>query len=144
MKLILPRVHSGKVATISPLFLNGDFECYILEDVIREVPGQNVMTWKIPGKTAIPQGEYDIILNFSSRFKQVMPLLTNVPGYTGVRIHPLNTHMQTDGCLGPGLSYDVNTETILKSSIAYHRLFEKMQEALLRHESISIKIENPK
>jgi hypothetical protein len=41
--------------------------CDTLEDLVREVPGVPVEQWKIPGETAIPAGEYEILLTRSER-----------------------------------------------------------------------------
>ena len=42
------RVAQGKESTLSQLYINGIFQCYLLEDKIREV--------KIASQTAIPKG----------------------------------------------------------------------------------------
>ena len=100
MRLI--REPSRDDCTHGVLFIDGHFECHILEDVIRERPGQPVETWKIIGRTAIPEGEYQIALTQSQRFGRVLPLLVDVPGFAGVRLHPGNASLDTDGCLLPG------------------------------------------
>ena len=53
MTLHLARKPSYKDATIGALAINGVFVCWVLEDVIREVPWQSVSEWKVPGKTAM-------------------------------------------------------------------------------------------
>lgn len=65
--------------TFGEILINNKFFCYTLEDKIREI--------KIPGQTAIPAGEYEIIINRSVRFKRLMPLLLNVPNFAGIRMH---------------------------------------------------------
>lgn len=54
---------------------------------------------KIYGETAIPMGKYEVVINYSTRFKKDLPLLLNVPGYTGIRIHSGNKADDTEGCL---------------------------------------------
>jgi len=78
--------------TIGKMYIDGVYECYTLEDAVRN--GAKVM-----GKTAIPTGEYKIIIDASVRFKQDMPHILNVPNFTGVRIHAGNTSAHTDGCI---------------------------------------------
>jgi len=77
--------------TIGELYIDGVYFCYTLEDAIRDK--------KIPNETAIPCGRYEVITNYSVRFKRVMPLILNVPGFTGVRIHAGNTKADTSGCI---------------------------------------------
>ena len=54
---------------------------------------------KIKGKTAIPAGKYEVVVTMSNRFKRLMPLLLDVEGFDGIRIHGGNSHDDTDGCL---------------------------------------------
>lgn len=84
MKLELYRKFLGKDYTIGKLYINGDYFCDVLEDTVRP---EGV---KLYGKTAIPYGTYDIILTYSPRFKQKLPLLLNVPNFEGIRIHSGN------------------------------------------------------
>ena len=84
MELRLVRETFTAVSTIGRLMVDGLFDSYTLEDVVRDGP-------KIPGRTAIPYGRYQVIIDYSNRFKRPMPLLLNVPGFTGIRIHQGNT-----------------------------------------------------
>lgn len=72
------------------------FECYTLEDKVRE---GDIFKVKVQNETAIPAGRYEVILNMSNRFKKYMPLLLNVPNFSGVRIHSGNTKDHTEGCI---------------------------------------------
>lgn len=93
MKMKLRRTFKGAEYTIGKLYLNDEYFCDTLEDVVRP-EGR-----KIAGKTAIPTGEYKVVLTESKRFKKLLPLLINVPNFTGVRIHSGNTHHDTEGCI---------------------------------------------
>ena len=127
-ELRLTRTIFTDKSTIGMLSVDGVFECYILEDMVREIPGQPVDSWKVHGKTAIPQGRYRIERTMSGRFGKVLPLLIKVPGYEGVRIHPGNKPEDTEGCLLPGLhkGHDVVTE----SRDAFKLLDELIEESL--------------
>lgn len=98
MNLKLFRGKSSSKSTIGELFIDGVFECYVLEDVDRflEIQGEKS---KILGETAIPRGKYSVVITYSNRFNQLMPLLLNVPNYAGVRIHTGNKAEHTEGCI---------------------------------------------
>jgi hypothetical protein len=124
MTLRLIREPSRDEATMGVLFVNGHYECFCVEDMIREVSGVPVEAWKVVGRTAIPQGRYRIQLTHSQRFNRTLPLLVDVPGFTGVRIHPGNTAADTEGCLLLGTGRTGGSVT--GSRIACERLFERM------------------
>ena len=116
MELSLYRNYPSSECTIGDLFINGVWLCYILEDVERNS--------KIAGRTAIPRGRYLITITYSNRFKRYLPLLNNIPNYDGVRIHPGNTAIDTEGCLLPGMT---KTETaVYRSKEAFTRLYWKL------------------
>ena len=119
MKLDLKRQWFTKATTIGELFVDGVFECYVLEDRFR-------LPWeaKVPRETCIPCGTFPVIINESPRFGVEMPLLLSVPGFTGVRIHPGNGPADTEGCLLPGL--EVDADRVLQSREAYQALFQKL------------------
>jgi hypothetical protein len=75
------------------MYLNGEFFCYTLEDVVR---ARGV---KIKHETAIQAGIYDVVVTMSGRFKRMMPLLKEVPMFSGIRIHGGNTHKNSSGCI---------------------------------------------
>lgn len=58
-----------------------------------------------PLRTVIPKGTYNLILTYSPRFKRSLPLITPVPGHSGLRIHCGNTLHDTQGCILVGLYY---------------------------------------
>jgi Family of unknown function (DUF5675) len=88
MLLEVKREPSAFGCTLGNLYVDGQYECFTLEDVVREVPEEAVEKWKVPGETAIPVGTYDVIVTLSNRFQRLLPLLMKVPGFEGVRIHP--------------------------------------------------------
>jgi hypothetical protein len=71
----------------------------MLEDTLREIPGMPVSQWKVPGKTAIPAGIYELTLENSNRFGPDTLTVNRVEGFTGVRCHGGNTAADTEGCL---------------------------------------------
>ena len=129
MNLKLVRKTFTEESTIGELSIDGKFECFTLEDKVRAV--------KIHGATAIPEGIYEVIINFSSRFKRPLPRLLKVPNFEGILIHPGNTAADTEGCIlvGTGKGKDVVTN----SRVAFKALFTKL-EAALKKEKIFIQV----
>lgn len=130
MDLALKRVTLTDTSTVGELRIDGALECYTLEDVVRTV--------KIPTETAIPPGAYDVVITFSNRFKVRMPLLVEVPNFTGIRIHWGNTAADTDGCILVGRTRTVNF--VGNSRDAFHALFAKLAAADARGERMRITV----
>jgi hypothetical protein len=126
MKLELERIFLGADYTIGKLFIDGVYECDTLEDTVRE--------FKIKHETAIPKGTYKVIITMSQRFQRLLPLLVNVPGFDGIRIHPGNTKADTSGCLLVGQNKVKGM--VINSRATFNRLFAK----LLLAENIDITI----
>lgn len=110
LHLQVRRQSSSANSTLGELFSSEDSGpwsrvSWTLEDVVREVPGQPVASWKVPDMTAIPIGTYNVVVDRSEHFSEraghdvFLPLLLNVPGFDGVRIHGGNTAADTEGCL---------------------------------------------
>ena len=129
MKLRLERAPAVG-CTIGELTVDGAFECYVLEDVERET--------KIKGETAIPRGTYSVVITMSNRFKRELPLLENVPGFTGVRLHPGNTHADTEGCLLPGRTR--TDRAVGESKAAFNALYAKIRQALDDGDTVTVEI----
>ena len=119
MDIVVTRQPTANGCTIGTMTIDGAFECYTLEDVVRP-HGE-----KVYGQTAIPAGRYQIKLTMSNRFKIVLPLLENVPNFEGVRIHPGNTAADTDGCILVGQTKTSNS--IGSSRVAFDKLFARLQ-----------------
>ena len=134
MHLDLKRTTFTKESTIGELFVDGAFECYVLEDVVR-----GASEAKVHGRTAIPAGNYRLRVTYSNRFRRLLPLLVNMPGGNirfgdrriddcGVRIHSGNTAADTEGCLLVGL--DKRTDFVGRSRDAFSHFFPRLQDAV--------------
>lgn len=103
MEILVKREYKKKDYTIGKMYINGEYFCDTLEDTDRGLT--QIMTLseikevKEYGCTAIPTGRYPIAYTYSQRFKKHLPLLLNVPAFTGIRIHSGNTHKDTEGCI---------------------------------------------
>ncbi len=129
MKLTLIRETFTDTSTIGKLYIDGVFHCFTLEDKVRDK--------KIKSITAIPVGTYEVIINYSNRFKQLMPLLLRVPNFEGVRIHWGNYSADSDGCILVGSTKAVNMVGNSKSQ--YAKLMAILKKAF-KTEKIHIEI----
>ena len=133
-------------ATISDLSIEGTHECFVLEDLVRP---EGI---KIPNETAIPAGEYEVVIDRSDRFSRMasakagypvdvlLPHLLNVPMFSGIRIHTGNRSTDTEGCLIVGLTR--GTGFVGGSRLALDALQPKIQAALDSGEGCHIRIVN--
>ena len=93
---------------------------------------------KIKGKSAIPEGRYPIVITFSPTFKKWLPLLVNVPMFSGIRIHAGNTVKDTQGCILVGENREVGK--VLNSRKYVKIVKEKIVEAKDKGEGVWIEI----
>ena len=47
----------------------------------------------------IPDGSYEITISWSPKFEKYLPILNDVPGRTGIRIHTGSKPVHSKGCL---------------------------------------------
>ena len=141
MNIILNRIAKKAKYTIGKLYINDQYFCDTLEDTDRgltqSMTEQQIGSKKIYGETAIPTGTYRIIISYSNKFKKQMPLLLNVPGFAGIRIHSGNTEKDSLGCILVGKNKAVGK--VLESRDTYSKLFSILQEAN-KKETIKITI----
>lgn len=121
MKLLLKRIARKPEYSIGKLYIDNQYFCDTLEDTDRglkqSMSEQEIAKIKIKDKTAIPTGTYQIDMNtisprfgntsWASIYKGKVPRLVNVPGYSGVLIHPGNTAKDTSGCILLGKNKEV-------------------------------------
>ncbi len=142
MELKLERNTFTDKSTIGTLFINGKAECFVLEDKDRGLNDSmsldNINKLKVYGETAIPYGRYEIIITMSNRFKKMLPILLNVKGYEGIRIHTGNTAIDTHGCLLPARKKA--NDSVSESTLAFNQLFDKLKKAKEAKEKIFITI----
>lgn len=158
MEIILKRTVLAHNVTIGELYIDGIYECHILEDEDRglnqQMPLTEINKRKVFGKTCIPYGRYEITITLSQRFTKLrgketyLPLLNNVPGYAGIRIHTGNRPVDTEGCLLAGgkidthATVDMSDDTIAggTSTVAFNQLFAKIKYVLDKKEKVFITI----
>jgi hypothetical protein len=140
------RVAQGKQSTLSQLYINGIFQCYLLEDKIREV--------KIASQTAIPTGIFELKLNTwgaknadykkaFGKLHQGMIEISGLPNFSFVYIHTGNTIKETAGCplCGFGFQFADGDFQVSQSIAAYKMIYPKLA-ALAKDSSNQFAIEN--
>ena len=139
MKLLLKRTIKADEYTVGELYINDQYICDTLEDTDRELTDdmstEKIKNIKIKGQTAIPIGSYIIEITYSPKFKKDLPLLHNVKGFEGIRIHSGNTNKDTEGCILVGTHS--SNGYIKDSRIAFNKLMDILQNT---DEAISIEI----
>jgi hypothetical protein len=154
MKLDVIRHQFGNDATNSLLFVDGVFECYGLEDEVRDI--------KVMHETAIPTGEYEIkfrtVGGFHTREKSRydkkfgagwhagMLELQDVPHFKYVLIHTGNSDENSSGCYLLGSTQqdlDISKDGFIGSSrLAYESFYPKVRDALVNGGKVTIKFSN--
>ena len=134
MEFILKRIALKADYTIGRLYIkeNGEEKlvCDTLEPPSRhltsEMPLRKIVRLKVMGHTAIPTGRYLLIVTRSPRFGRWLPLVWDVPGFRGIRIHPGNTVRDTEGCILPG--WNNKKGVVLNSHAAMTIIMKRIEE----------------
>lgn len=134
MRLELNRIAKKPLYTIGKLFVDGKYFCDTLEDRCRDLDREE----KVMNETAIPAGVYEVIVNVSAKFKRKLPLLLDVPHFTGIRIHRGNTDKDTSGCILVGENKQLGR--VINSTPYELRLTEMLERAMLSGEKITIEV----
>ena len=149
MKLDVVRTQFGKDATNGMLFINGKFECFTLEDEVRDV--------KVYGETAIPEGKYPIEFRkeggfhqrYSARYKNAhygMLEIKDIPNFKWVLFHSGNTDENTAGCILVGdtqQDLDVSKDGFIGASRnAYKKMYDKIAVPMVDGEKVTLKVSN--
>jgi hypothetical protein len=150
MIITLRRIDYDEDSTTGYMKIDGQFECYTLEDEARSI--------KVPGETCIPPGTYRLRLRevespmtikYRNKFDwfnfhiQVM----DVPGFEYVYIHIGNTDDDTDGCIlvGDSVVNKGSIEDFLGNSTqAFKRFYKKVEPTLdWGREAVTLHVCNP-
>lgn len=136
MELTLNRIFLGSSATIGELLINDKHLCDTIEDRVRP-EGE-----KVYGKTAIPEGTYEVKLTHSPRFKKILPEILNVPNFSGIRIHTGNSSKDTEGCIIVGTWDGEKEDWVGSSKIAFDELMTLLEEATNNKEKVTITVKS--
>ena len=138
MEILVKRIAKKETYTIGKMYIDGKYFCDTLEDKDRglsqSMTEEEIRKIKVYGLTAIPTGAYKVIVNYSERFGKLMPLLLDVKGYAGVRIHSGNTPSDSLCCIlvGRNTAKGMVTES--------RKTFLRLMETLKRNNEVVLRI----
>jgi hypothetical protein len=152
MKILIDRKWKKPTYTIGIAYIDGVRFSETMEDPDRglsdKMTEEEVKTRKVYGQTAIPTGTYEVKLTYSPKFanrtwgkkyKGLVPSVEKVKGFSGVRLHPLNTAADSLGCLGFGRNTKVGM--ITDATKYYYKLMDNhILPAIRRGEKIELTI----
>lgn len=131
MILTLDRKYKLPTYTIGKLYIDEEYFCDTLEDKDRGLTDDmtvgEISKIKIKKETAIPTGTYKITITYSNRFKKNMPLINDVKGFEGIRIHSGNTNQNTEGCVLVG--FNKVKGNVINSRDTYNKLFNILSKS---------------
>ena len=134
MEILLQRIKQYPDVTLGKLYINGQFYCHTLEPAIRKEKDKYL-------GAAIPAGTYSLELTKSRRFNRLLPLLLNVPGFEGIRIHAGNKKSDTRGCIL--LGREQSGKIIYRSAEAVHNFIRLLFANPSEKHEITIKNSEP-
>lgn len=139
MKIKVNRFISDQDSTLSRISIDGDFQCFGLEDEYR--------AYKKVNETRIPAGLYQVgvrtIGGFHGRyggkfpdFHKGMLQVMGVPGFEYILIHIGNTDDDTAGCLlvGTGCYSQKGNMSIQSSVKSYKKLYKKVIKSAINND----------
>ena len=158
MELVLTRIAKRRNYTIGRLaiikeeneeyrtYTHEEYFCDTLEPIVLELK-TNVSkdaVLRSPAKAqslkpfAIPEGRYAVVISYSQKFREWLPILLGVPAFSGIRIHAGNTAKDTQGCILVGRNQIVGK--VLESRKWLYELKQKIVKAKDKGEPVWITI----
>ena len=95
----IKRLYFKYTYTIGKCTVDGEYISDTIEDKVRVL---NSIKDKIYGETAIPTGTYNADIYFSKKFGYNVIRLFDVPYFSGIYLHRMNTAKDSLGCVGIG------------------------------------------
>jgi len=142
MLVEVKRIYNCTKYCISHIYIDGSYVCDAIEDTDRmldqSIGDAKVREKKIPKKTAIPTGKYEIVMDvISPKFKEKkyyrdfcggrMPRLVGVPGFLGILFHRGIDENSSAGCLI--LGYNKVKGKVVDSQRAFEMFWHKLEVA---------------
>ena len=142
MQIVLKRISKKPDYTIGKVYINNEYFCDSIEDKDRGLTDNmselQVQAIKVMHKTAIPTGTYKVTYTYSNKYKKMMPLVNDVKGFTGIRIHSGNTADDSSGCIILGQNKVVGK--VINSKITIDKFITILKKALDKKEKVELMI----
>ena len=155
MELRLKRIALRSEYTIGKLYVDGEYVADTIEDTVRDLDKDGKFAngeVKIPGKTAIPYGRYEVTMkvrspkysnftkySWAKKYDGYLPRLLNVYQFDGVLMHVGNSALDSEGCIIVGENKVVGK--VINSVNTFRRLMDDyLVPAKKRNENIVIAI----
>ena len=142
MEIKLIRKYYQAKYTIGRLYVNNRFFSDCLEPPSQHLTERcsmdTIQNAKNKVYRAIPTGRYRILITRSRRFGRWLPLLMNVKGFEGIRIHAGNKPEDTRGCILPG--FNRRKGYVLDSTRCVLTLVKMMTEAMEKGEKVFVTV----
>ena len=142
MELRLERKYRSNNYCIDKLYINGKYFSDALEDPDRGLTDtmslEEIQKIKIKGNTCVPYGTYNVTITYSPRFKKNLPLINNVKGFEGIRVHNGNTPQDSSGCVL--LGFNKVKGRVVDSKVTVNKFIDIVQKALNKGEKVTITI----
>lgn len=154
MEVLVYRKYKKPDYTVGRISIDGELIANTLEDTDRGLD-DGMEDWqiknkKIPNRTAIPTGRYEVEMNVvSPHFSKYpfymevcqgkLPRIKNVKGFEGVLMHCGSDHSNSSGCILLGLNKKKGKLTDSKET--FKKIYALMKEAHDKGETIYITIE---
>ena len=142
MEIKLIRKYYQAKYTIGRLYVNNRFFSDCLEPPSLPLTERSalgtILIAKYKGYRAIPTGRYRILITRSRRFGRWLPLLLNVKGFEGIRIHAGNKPEDTRGCIL--LGFNRRKGYVLDSTRCVLTLVKMMTEAIAKGEKVFVEV----
>lgn len=141
MKIKVERKWPRATYCVGNMYIDGEFFSNTLEDRIVDIDKSGKFDngeTKVYAQSAIPYGTYEVVYNYSPKFKRNMPRLLNVPHFEGILIHAGTTAKNSAGCILVGKNSEVGKLT--NSKYYETKISELIKNAQSKGEKITIEI----
>lgn len=153
MEILIKRTYNCKTYCISHVYIDGSYICDAIEDTDRGLDESmsvaEIMKKKVNAKTAIPTGNYNILMNVVSPkfylkpyYKKFcggkVPRFEYVKGFSGVLFHCGINENSSAGCII--LGQNKVKGKVINSQMCFENFYNKLKVAYKIGEKITCKI----